>query len=75
MLNEHDTELVLEESMRDSISFWERQGLDEREAFIKALNEITVMTSDPNSPHGEKLDEEIKNKFIKYRELDLGMRG
>ena len=75
MLNEHDTQLVLEESMRDSISFWERQGLDEREAFIKALDEITVMTSDPNSPYGEKLDVATKEKFIKYREMDLGMRG
>lgn len=73
MLNEHETQLVLEESMRDSINFWERQGLDEREAFIKALDEIAVMTSDPNSPYGEKLDVVTKKKFIHYRNMDLGI--
>ena len=75
MLNERETILALEEAMRNNRRFWERQGYDEREAFIKALNEVAEMTTDPSSPLGEKLDEETKENFIKYREMDLGMRG
>ena len=75
MLNERETILALEEAMRNNKRFWERQGYDEREAFIKALNEVAEMTTDPSSPFGEKLDEETKEKFIRYRKCDLGMRG
>ena len=73
MLNEKETELVLEEAFRSNRRFWERQGRDEREAFIKALNEVAEMTTDPSSPCGEKLDMRTKENFIKYREMDLGM--
>ena len=59
--------------MRNNMRFWECQGYDEREAFIKALNEIAEMQSDPSSPFGEKLDEETKIQFIGYRYRDLGM--
>lgn len=75
MLNEKETELVLEETFRNNRRFWERQGYDERDAFIKALNEVAEMATDPSSPCGEKLDVRTKEKFIKYREMDLGMRG
>lgn len=73
MLNEKETILVLDEAMRNNRRFWERQGCDEREAFIKALNEVAEMTTDSSSPCGEKLDVQTKEKFIKYREMDLGM--
>ena len=73
MLNERETILALEEAMRCNRRFWERQGCDEREAFIKALDEVAEMTTDPSSPCGEKLDEETKKQFIKYREQDLGI--
>ena len=73
MLNERETILVLEEAMRNNRRFWERQGYDEREAFIKALNEVAEMTTDPSSPFGEKLDEETKEAFIRYRKIDLGI--
>ena len=73
MLNERETTLVLEEAMRGNVKFWERQGYDEREAFIKALEEIEEMTTDPSSPCGEKLDVATKKKFIEYRKLDLGL--
>ena len=75
MLNERETILALEETMRNNRRFWERQGYDERDAFIKALNEVAEMTTDPSSPFGEKLDEETKKLYVKYREMDLGMRG
>ena len=73
MLNERETILVLEEAMRGNRRFWEHQGYDEREAFIKALEEVKDMTTDPASPFGEKLDVETKKKFIHYRKLDLGI--
>lgn len=73
MLNERETILVLEEAMRGNVRFWERQGYDEREAFIKALEEIEEMTTDPSSPCGEKLDVATKKQFIEYRKLDLGL--
>ena len=73
MLNERETILALEEAMSNNRRFWECQGYDEREAFIKALNEVAEMTTDPSSPLGEKLDEETKEKFIGYRYRDLGM--
>lgn len=73
MLNERETELVLDHTMIDCRKFWERQGYDEREAFIKALEEIEEMTTDPSSPCGEKLDIATKEKFIHYRKMDIGL--
>ena len=73
MLNERETILALEEAMRGNVRFWECQGYDEREAFIKAIEEIEEMTTDPSSPYGEKLDVVAKTKFIEYRKLDLGL--
>ena len=75
MLNEKETILVLERSMRNNARFWDRQGYDERQAFKKALSEVKEMVADPESPCGERLDVATKEKFIKYREMDLGMRG
>ena len=75
MLNQRDTQLVMENFFRDCLNFWRRSTNDEREAFEKALNDTRGITTDPFSPCGKKLDAETKNKFIKYREMDLGMRG
>lgn len=73
MLNERETTLALEEAMRGNVRFWGRQGYDEREAFIKAIEEIEEMTTDPSSPCGEKLDISTKTKFIEYRKMDIGL--
>ena len=73
MLNERDTTLALEETMRGNVKFWERQGYDEREAFIKALEEVQEMTTDPMSPCGDKLDVKTKEQFVYYRKMDLGL--
>lgn len=75
MLNQRDTQLVMENFFRDCLNFWRRSTNDEREAFENALNDIRRITTDPFSPCGDKLDVETKEKFIKYREMDLGMRG
>lgn len=75
MLNEHETQLVMENFFKDCLKFWERSTNDRREAFEKALDDTRRIMTDPFSPCGDKLDVETKNKFIKYREMDLGMRG
>lgn len=75
MLNQHDTQLAMERFFKDCQNFWRRNTNDEREAFEKALDDIRRITTDPFSPRGDKLDAETKEKFIRYREIDLGMRG
>ena len=75
MLNAHDTEIVMDHFFKDCLNFWRRSTNDEREAFEKALNDIKDITTDPFDPFGKKLDVETKNKFIKYREMDLGIRS
>ena len=73
MLNQHDTQLVMENFFRDCQNFWCRTINDEREVFEKALRDVKSITTDPNSPCGEKLDEETRKAFIRYREMDLGI--
>ena len=75
MLNEHETQLAMEHFFKDCLNFWRRSTNDERVAFEKALNDTRRIATDPFSPCGKKLDVETKIKFIKYREMDLGMRG
>ena len=74
MLNQHDTQLVMEKFFRDCQNFWRRTINDEREVFERALNDTRRITTDPFSPRGDKLDEETKKAFIRYREIDLGIR-
>jgi hypothetical protein len=73
MLNEHETQLAMEHFFKDCLNFWRRNTNDERVAFEKALNDTKRIITDPFSPCGKKLDAETKNKFIKYREMDLGI--
>ena len=75
MLNSHDTQLAMERFFRDCQNFWSRTINDEREVFEKALDDTRRITTDPFSPRGDRLDVETKEKFIKYREMDLGTRG
>ncbi len=73
MLNAHETQLAMEHFFKDCLNFWRRNTNDERVAFEKALNDTKGITTDPFSPCGKKLDVETKMKFIKYREMDLGI--
>ena len=75
MLNERETILVLEEAMVDCKGFWKRQGYDELEASIKAIEEVEEMTTDPSSPCGEKLDVTTKTKFIENRIFAVKILG
>ena len=73
MLTTHETELAMEHFFKDCYNFWMRSTNDERGAFEKALNDVRGITTDPFDPFGKKLDVETKEKFIKYREMDLGI--
>ena len=75
MLSKHETLVIMEDFFRDCFGFWRRNVNDEREAFEKALNDITCITTNPFSPHGDMLDKEAKEKYIKNKKMDLGMRG
>ena len=71
MLNEKETELVLEKAMKDCKGFWKRQGYDELEASIKAIEEIQEMTTDMFSPQGKKLDVRTKEKFVESKKREI----
>lgn len=75
MLTKQETQLVMEKFFRNCQNFWRRTINDEREVFERSLIDTRRITTDPFSPCGDKLDIETKEKFIKYREMDLGMRG
>lgn len=74
MLNEQETQLIMESFFRDCLNFWGRSTNDRREAFEKALNDTRRITTDPFSPCGDRLDAKTKETFIRYREQDLGIR-
>lgn len=71
MLNKQETQITLEKFFKDCENFWKRTGMDEREAFESALDDIKRVSTDPFSPRGDKLDQETKEQFIKYRMQDL----
>ena len=73
MLNERETQLVMENFVRECQNFWRRTINDEREVFAKALNDVSSITTDPYSPCGDKLDEKTRVAFIRYRKIDLGI--
>ena len=73
MLNEHETQLVIENFFKDCQNFWRTTINDEREVFERALNDTRSITTNPFSPCGDKLDIKTKEAFIHYREMDLGI--
>lgn len=73
MLNSKETYVVLEKFFNDCLRFWRgHHGFDERKAFEFALDDVKGLRHDPFVPCGKELDVETKEKFIKYREMDLG---
>lgn len=72
MLNEKETQSVLQQFFMECLRFWQRDLFDERQAFQYAINDVKGLTKDPYSPQGQELDHDVKERFIKYRELDLG---
>ena len=73
MINAKETEKILGIFFAECFEFWRFNGSDDRQAFENALQDIKGINHDPNSPHGDLLDKEAKEKFIHYREVDLGI--
>ena len=72
MLNEKETQLVLQQFFMECLGFWNRSLSDERIAFEYAIDDVRGLKKDPYSPQGQALDLDVKERFIKYREMDLG---
>lgn len=73
MLNEKETELILESFFYECVRFWNRTIADTREAFKKAIRDIEELTHDPYEPCGKLIDISTRDKFIKYRKQDLNI--
>ena len=71
MLNEKETDQILEEFFFECIKFWNRNMEDTRQAFKNAIRDIEVLTRDPNEPCGKLLDVTAQNRFIAQRKMYL----
>jgi hypothetical protein len=72
MLNHEETYKILGEFFNDCVRFWILKGVkDYKEAFALAIKDVKNIKHNPYSPHGELLDVEAKELFIKYRKMDL----
>jgi hypothetical protein len=71
VLNEKETQLIIEGFFRECLEFWNRNKTDSREAFQMAIKDIECLTRDPYEPCGKLLDAAAKDKFVKYRKIDL----
>ena len=74
MLTAVETQLVLEKFFGECFRYWKMQGYEERSAFEHALADVKHIKRDPYSPVGKQIDLSVKEKFIHYREMDLGRR-
>ena len=72
MLNEKETQAILEQFFGECMNFWKRQGHEIKEAFAFAIEDVEKINNDPYVPHGKKLDAKTKEDFIHYRKMDLG---
>lgn len=74
MLNAQETQLVMEKHFKACFRYWLTSGCckDKREAFANAIDDVRNMKRDPFTMQGEELDIETRDKFVRYREQDLG---
>lgn len=72
MLTAKETEKVLKKFFLECWRFWKLRGNTERQSFENALEDVKRLKHDPYVPTGDLLNEEAKQKFIRYREMDLG---
>ena len=73
VLNEKETELIIEGFFRECLAFWNRNKTDSREAFKMAIRDIEELTHDPYEPCGKLIDVPTRDEFIKYRKQDLNI--
>lgn len=71
MLNEKETQLIIEDFFKECLLFWIRTIDDGREAFKKAIRDIEELTRDPNEPCGKLVDIPTRDRFVMYRKQDL----
>lgn len=74
MLTAQETKVVLEKFFNECFRYWKTCNLDDRDAFEYAINDIKRLKRNPYVPSGDEIDLVTKEKFIKYREMDLGRR-
>lgn len=73
MLNEKETELIIEGFFRECLAFWNRTIADTREAFKRAIRDIEELTHDPYEPYGKLIDISTRDRFTEYRKQDLNI--
>jgi hypothetical protein len=73
VLNEKETELIIEEFFKECLAFWNRTVADAREAFKKAIRDIEELTHDPYEPCGKLINISTRDKFVEYRKQDLNI--
>lgn len=73
MLNEKETELIIEGFFKECLGFWNRTIIDTREAFKMAIRDIECLTHDPYEPCGKLIDAATRDKFVQYRKQDLNI--
>jgi hypothetical protein len=72
MLSKRETQLVLEQFFTDCVKFQKKDGKNEREAYMAAIQDIYSINHNPYSPQGEELNQEAKTEFLRIRLTDLG---
>ena len=73
MLNERETQLIIEGFFKECLAFWNRTITDTREAFKKAIRDIEELTRDPYEPCGKLIYISTRDRFVKYRKQDLNI--
>ena len=74
MLNEKETNAILEKFFGECLRYWKMSGSDDREAFEYALDDVKRVKRDPYVPSGKLVNAAAKAQFVHYREMDLGRR-
>jgi hypothetical protein len=73
MLNEKETNKILEEFFYECVAFWNRTINDTCEAFKNAIRDIEELNRNPYDPCGKLLNVIAKDKFISCRRRDLNI--
>lgn len=73
MESKTNTIRLLTKMYADCFGFWLLEGRSVQESLSLALTEISEMTHNPFEPHGDLLDVEGKQEFVKRIEKELSL--
>lgn len=73
MLGIMESRTILEQFFKECLNFWRKEGRGERMAYKLAIKDVEGLKKDPYSPNGMEIDEEVKQIFVKYKKMDLGI--